>query len=132
MNIEVEKLFNLLNNDLYLTAPVLSGNTRNSIHVSKIDEDSFQIIIDPKFYDLNEWVKKGKPWKRVDGKLIGDIRIIKSKYPDIKSYAMWCNDLGAFGGKSTRSKHWVNRCVYEVCQTIANEIGAEVVNQLPL
>ena len=41
------------------------------------------------------------------------------------------NKFGAFG-KHNKSEGWVNRSILDVVNTIANEIGAEVINELGL
>lgn len=117
----VERIAKLLDDDLYLSCPVLSGNMRNHIDLNTVIEgdEEMTIVISAPFYDLKEWQKT----KRI--KFTGDI--INGKH----DYAEWVNTIGPFG-HSGRSTHWVNRSCYEVVMAIANEIGAQVINELPL
>lgn len=121
MDRTVEKIAILLEDDLYLSCPVLSGNMRHHIDLNTMlqsDEEAV-IVISAPFYDQKEWEKNHKivfTGKSVNGK---------------HDYAEWVNAIGPFG-RAGRSTHWVNRSIYEVVTAIANEIGAEVVNELPL
>lgn len=117
----VEKLYTLLEDDLYLSCPVLSGNMRHHIDINTVlpEDKEVNIVISAPFYNVKEWEKNHR--------IVFTGEVIKGKH----DYAQWVNDLGPFG-KSGRSQHWVNRVCYEVCTAVANEIGAEVVNELPL
>ena len=113
---DTEKLYNLILSSLRVTAPVLSGNTKNSIETSEISGSTFSIVIDPKYYDLNKWRE--------------DKVILPVTNPNgTTSYAEIVNKYGGFG-KNNSSKKWVNRAILECVQIIASEIGAEVINEL--
>lgn len=121
MNTTVQKLYTLLDEDLYLSCPVLSGNMRHHIAINAvgIDDNEVTLCISAPFYDKKEWEENRRivfTGKSVDGKT---------------DYAYWVNTIGPFG-RGGRDVHWVNRAIYETCQIIANEIGAEVINELPL
>ena len=119
MNKVVEQIFSLLNDDLYYSSPVLSGNMRAHIKIGNITPEYKELIIEAPFYDMDKWKKEGVI------ELTGES---KNGYTD---YAYWVNKSGAFG-RHNRSEHWVNRCIYDSVMTIANEIGAQVINELPL
>ena len=121
MHYLVEKIAKLLDSDLYLSCPVLSGNMRHHIDLNTVIEgdEEMTIVISAPFYNLKEWQKT----KRIE--FTGDV--INGKH----DYAEWVNTIGPFG-HSGRSTHWVNRSCYEVVTAIANEIGAQVINELPL
>jgi len=117
----LEQLYTLLNENLYLSCPVLSGNMRNHIDMNTVlkDSEEVEIVISAPFYDLKEWEKNHRIV------FTGDI------VDGMHDYAYWVNALGAFG-KGGRDVNWVHRAIYEVCCAVASEIGAEVVNELPL
>lgn len=117
----LEKLYSLLNEDLYLSCPVLSGNMRNHIDLNTVQpgDKEITIVISAPFYDMKEFKKSGQVKytnKVVDGRT---------------DYAQWVNDLGPFG-RPGRSQHWVNRTCYDVASAIANEVGGVVINELDL
>lgn len=117
----LEKLYNLVDENLYLSCPVMSGNMRHHIDVNTVlaGDEEVEIVISAPFYDLNEWKKTGRI------KFTG-------KGPHGKhDYAYWVNALGAFA-KGGRDVNWVHRAIYEACCTLASEIDAEVINELPL
>lgn len=117
----LEKLYNLVDENLYLSCPVMSGNMRNHIKMTTNlkDGEEVEIVISAPFYDLKEWQKNHRVV------LTGDVINGKS------DYAYWVNALGAFahGG---RDVNWVHRAIYEAVCTLASEIDAQVVNELPL
>lgn len=122
MNKAVEKIFTLLNTNLLAQCPYLSGNMLNNIKVSQIDNDSARITIGARFYDLNKFKK--------DGVIVFN-HMHYGKNGSITNYANWVNEIGAFA-LHNKSEHWVNRACYETVKAIANEIGAVVINKLPL
>ena len=117
----LEKLYNLVDENLYLSCPVLSGNMRHHIDVNTVlkGDEEVEIVISAPFYDLNEYLKTGKIV------FTGDIK------NGMHDYAYWVNAVGAFG-KGGRNVNWVHRAIYEAVCTFAAEIDAEVVNELPL
>lgn len=118
MMTDVEKIYNLMYARLYMhlvnQSPVLSGNMRHHIKGMGMDKNKATIMITAPSYDLNKWRKKG-------------VIIYTHRY----NYANWVNEIGAFG-KRNKSMHWVNRACYDIAQIVANEIGGEVINELPL
>lgn len=115
------KLVNLVSTELSVNCPVLSGNMKSNLEIVDIKSNEITICISAPFYDLKEWKKTG---------------VIKhtgspKKWPQFTDYAMWVNLLGAFG-RHNKSQFWVNRSIYNSVTTIANEIGAIVINRLPL
>lgn len=117
----LEKLYNLVSENLYLSCPVMSGNMRHHIDVNTVlkDDEEVEIVISAPFYDLNEWKKNHQI------KFTG--KIINGKH----DYAYWVNALGAFA-KGGRDVHWVHRAIYEATCVLAGEIDAIVINELPL
>ena len=113
------KLVDLVATTLSINCPVLSGNMKAHIEITEIKQNEITICISAPFYDLKEWRKTGKIIHT--GKLIGG----KSDYASI------VNSLGAFGRKN-KSQYWVNRTINESVGAIANELGAIVINELPL
>ena len=117
----LEKLYNLVDENLYLSCPVMSGNMRHHIDVNTVlkGAEEVEIVISAPFYDLNEWQKTGRI------KYTGKIE------DGMHDYAYWVNAIGAFG-HGGRDVNWVHRAIYEACCTLAAEIGAEVINELPV
>lgn len=113
------KLVNLVSTELSINCPVLSGNMKSNLEITDIKENEITICISAPFYDLKEWKKTGVI-KHTGKEVLGKT-----------DYAMWVNKLGAFGRKN-KSQYWVNRSVFSSTTTIANEIGAIVINELPL
>lgn len=110
-----EKIHSLLYSNLKLKSPVLSGNMK--AHIKKNGDR--EIVIEAPFYDMKEYRKTGV--------IIHTGKVIYGK----KDYAEWVNELGAFA-KHNKSEHWVNRTILDVARVIANEIGAEIINELQL
>lgn len=111
----VEKINGLLFESLILQSPILSGNMLMNIK----QENTNTILIEAPFYDLKKWGKEG-------------IIVHTGENRNGKTdYAVDVNLEGGFGTHN-KSEHWVNRCIVSVCQIVANEIGAEVINELPL
>lgn len=108
----VDKIHSLLYSKLTMDVPVLSGNMSMNISAN-----GSEIIIDAPFYDMKRWLK--------DGTIIHTGRIINGK----TAYAEWVNRLGGFATHND-SEGWVNRAVLDVVNIIANEIGAEVIDEL--
>lgn len=99
---------------LVVNSPVLSGSMK-----AHIELDPNGIKIDAPFYDLKEWNKSHR--------IIYTGAVVNG----MTAYAKWVNDVGAFG-RHNKSEHWVNRALYDACTIIANQIGAVVINGLPL
>lgn len=110
----VEKTYTLLYVKLLTQSPVLSGNMRHHIKAVEINPNRATIMITAPSYDVNKWRKTGAI-------------IFTHKF----NYASIVNELGGFA-KRNKSMHWVNRACVDIAEVIANEIGAEVINELPL
>ena len=115
----VEKLHALLFSNLILQSPVLSGNMKSMIQTGLQGSATREIIIDAPFYDMKRWNK--------DKVVVHTGETINGK----TSYAEDVNLRGAFG-RHNKSEGWVNRAVKEVVDTIANEIGAQVIYEIRL
>ena len=117
----LEKLYNLVDENLYLSCPVLSGNMRHHIDVNTVlkEDEEVEIVISAPFYDLKEFTKNHK--------IVYTGKIIDGKH----DYAYWVNAVGAFG-RGGRNVNWVHRAIYEAVTTFASEIDAQVINELPL
>ena len=117
----LEKLYNLVDENLYLSCPVMSGNMRHHIDVNTIlkSDEEVEIVISAPFYDLKEWQKNHR--------IVFTGAVINGKH----DYAYWVNALGAFA-KGGRDVNWVHRAIYEAVCTFASEIDAEVINELSL
>lgn len=115
----VEKIQSLLYSNLVFSSPILSGNMQSFIQLGLITPGTCEIIMEAPFYDMKKWKKEG---------VIQHTGKIVNGHTD---YAAWVNDIGAFGTHN-KSEHWVNRVCLDVCTAIANEIGAIVINELPL
>lgn len=117
----LEKLYNLIDENLYLSCPVMSGNMRHHIDVNTVlkDDEEVEIVISAPFYDLKEWEKNHR------------IKFTGATINGKHDYAYWVNALGAFA-KGGRDVNWVHRAIYEACCTLASEIDAQVINELAL
>ena len=115
----INELYSLVYSQLLFSSPVLSGNMKSHISIVSVEPKEITIAIEAPFYDMNEWKKTGK------------IVLTGKTYGEITDYAEWVNKSGGFG-KHNQSMHWVNRVLNECCLAIANQKGAEVINELPL
>jgi len=105
------KIQGLLNSNLIINSPVMSGNMQSRIMSRKKDNRTFEIEITAPNYDIAHWQKTDQIV------IIGDY-----------DYAASVNALGAFGGRSTKSKHWVNKTVINTIKTIsALYVNTEVI-----
>ena len=119
MDNSVEKFTSLLFGVLLTSSPVLSGNMKSFIQITDYSENECRIVIDAPFYDESKWNKEKV--------IVHTGELVKGK----SAYAEWVNKSGGFGTHN-KSEHWVNRACVEVANIIANEIGAEVINELEL
>ncbi len=115
----VEKLHALLFSNLIMQSPVLSGNMQSLIQTGLQGGSYREIIIDAPYYDMKKWQKE---------KVIVHTGEVKNGQT---AYAEDVNLRGAFG-RHNKSEGWVNRAVKEVVETIANEIGAQVIYEVQL
>jgi len=109
----VEKIHSLLLSNLMFMSPVLSGNMKANIK----ENGDREIVIEAPFYDMKKW--------RESGAIIHTNKMIYGK----TDYAEWVNKIGAFGSHN-KSEHWVYDTILSVAIVIANEIGADVINEL--
>lgn len=121
MTFYLEKLYQLVDENLYLSCPVMSGNMRHHIDVNTVlkGDEEVEIVISAPFYDMKEWQKNHRikfTGETIDGK---------------HDYAYWVNALGAFA-RGGRDVNWVHRAIYEAVCTLASEIDAQVINELSL
>lgn len=120
MTNELLALYNGIFYNLWNSSPILSGNMKKGIKVKSVKDNEIVIEIEAKFYNTSEWKKTGKiiytnkGWK---------------KNPQITNYAMWVNDLGAFG-RANKSKFWVNRSLDKSVSAVASQLGAIYENKL--
>lgn len=105
-----QELSSLVLTSLKLDCPILSGNMRANISFQPNSATESQIIISAPSYDTALWEKTGK-----------------IEYNGKYDYAVSVNNVGAFGGKSKKSKHWVNKSLEKACKVIGSLYDAEVV-----
>lgn len=119
INSDMERIYNLVVTALRANAPVMSGNTRDSIRVDISSGNKLVIVIDPKFYDISTWKSSGVIIPSSD---------IRS---GLLSYAESVNNNGAFGTHNS-SQGWIKRVCQECTKNIASEIGAIVVDGMEI
>lgn len=110
-----EELAMLVFTGLQLDCPVLSGNMQNHIEYEEVGSDFTRICVSAPSYELNTWKKTGK-----------------IKYTNEYDYAVSVNNVGAFMGRSTKSKHWANKSIVKSCRAIAQNYNAEVIVNVEL
>lgn len=110
-----EELTMLISSTLELDCPVLSGNMSSHINMEELGENFARISISGPSYDLKEYRNTG--------------RIV---YTNRYDYAISVNEVGAFLGRSIRSRHWANKSVVKACRAIANRYNAEVIVNVEL
>lgn len=123
MTKELQALSALVKMYLEEMAPILSGNLYREIVIAElvnVSDHEITFCINAPFYDTKEWRKKGV--------IIHTNKVYKKEYGNITDYAMWLNDVGAFGTHN-QSMHWVNRALNEAASLIPN---AEIINKLEL
>lgn len=110
-----EELKNLVFTTLQLDCPVMSGNMKSNVEFEEVGSLFSRIAISGPSYNISKWQKTG---------------VIE--YTGEYDYAVSVNNVGAFNGKSTKSKHWANKSVVKACQAIASKYGAEVIVNVEL
>ena len=110
-----EELTMLVFTALQLDCPVMSGNMKNHIEYEEVGSDFTRIGISGPSYDIATWKKTGS-----------------IEHTGEYDYAVSVNNVGAFMGKSTKSRHWANKSIVKACRTIANVYGAEVIVNVEL
>lgn len=103
-----ERLVETVYSNLKKDCPVLSGNMKAHIKIIAKDSKNAIIEISGPTYDMTELDKNGV-FEYVGG-----------------DYAYSVNKKGAFGGRSTKSKGWVNRSLINSCNSVAPSLNAEV------
>lgn len=109
------ELMSLVYTTLKLDCPVLSGNMQNHIEYEEVSTNFARIGVSGPSYDFEKWVKTG---------------VIE--HTNQYDYAVSVNNVGAFMGRNTRSKHWANRSIVKACRAVAFKYGAEVVVNVEL
>ena len=110
-----EELAMIVFTALQLDCPVLSGNMGHHIEYEEVGDKFARIAVSGPSYDVKKWEKTGS-----------------IEFTHEYDYAISVNKVGAFGGRSTKSKHWANRSVVKACQAIANAHNAEVIVNVEL
>ena len=105
-----EELSMLVFTTLNLDCPVMSGNMKNHIEYEEIGNKFTRISVSGPSYDLSEWKRTGSI-------------VFTGEY----DYAVSVNEVGAFDGRSSKSRHWANKSIVKACNILAKEYGAEVI-----
>lgn len=105
-----EQLASLIATNLIIDCPILSGNMQSSIKFKDYIEGKATIEISGKSYNISKWEETGK-----------------IEYTGEYDYAISVNKVGAFGGKSKKSKHWANKSVVNSVKQLASVFGYEVI-----
>lgn len=108
-----QELIVLIYSTLLIDCPVLSGNMQHHIEWEEVGHDFARIVIKGPSYDIHKWMTTGEIER--DGKY---------------DYAVSVNEVGAFNGRSKKSKHWVDKAIDKACNTIASIYGAEVIRNV--
>lgn len=119
MTYELETLANLVKMYLEESSPILSGNMFREIATAElvdVKDNEVTFCINAPFYDMKKWRKTGV------------IVHTGKKYGSISDYAMWVNEMGAFGTHN-KSEHWVNRALFDAALMVPN---ARVICELEL
>ncbi len=109
------ELSSLVFTTLKLDCPVMSGNMKSHIEIDAVGNGFTRISVSGPSYDIDEWNKTGA--------------IVHTNEYD---YAVSVNNVGAFMGKSKKSKHWANKSVVKSCRAIATKYDAEVIVNVEL
>ena len=110
-----QELTMLVYTTLRLDCPIMSGNMQNHIDFEEIGNDFARIGISGPSYDVETWKRTGQ-----------------IEYNGKYDYAVSVNEVGAFMGRSQRSKHWVNKSLVKACRIVAQEYNAEVIVNVEL
>lgn len=103
------RLTELVFTTLGLDCPILSGNMQHHIDYEDKQDDYVQIVISAPSYDIAKWQKTGM-----------------IEYNGKFDYALSVNQVGAFNGRSKKSKHWVDKAIEKCCKAIGSEFNAKV------
>lgn len=105
-----QELVSLVYSTLLLDCPVMSGNMQHHIKYEEVGSDFTRISISGPSYDIKKW--------RTTGEI---------EYDGEYDYAISVNNVGAFNGRSTKSKHWVQKALVKASRAIASSYRAEVI-----
>lgn len=105
-----EELTMLVFTTLQLDCPVMSGNMKNHIEYEEFGSNFCRIGVSGPSYDISTWKKTGS-----------------IEHTGEYDYAVSVNEVGAFNGKSSKSRHWANKSVIKACEAIAKMYDAEVI-----
>lgn len=103
-----ERLVETVYSNLKKDCPVLSGNMKAHIKVIEKDNKHAIIEISGPSYDMHE-LEENRDFIYTGG-----------------DYAYSVNKEGTFGGRSTKSKGWVNRSLINSCNSVAPSLDAKV------
>lgn len=110
-----QELVSLVYSTLLLDCPVMSGNMQHHIEHEEVGVNFTRISVSGPSYDINKW--------RTTGNI---------EYNGKYDYAVSVNSVGAFGGRSKKSKHWANKSIVKACRAVASSHGAEVIVNVEL
>lgn len=110
-----EELSMLIFTTLQLDCPVMAGNMKSHIDIEEIGNNFTRIAVSGPSYDIATWQKTGQ-----------------IEYTGEYDYAISVNEVGAFNGRSTKSKHWANKSVVKVCKVLGAMYNAEVIVNVDL
>ena len=132
MTQELQTLSALIQMLLLERTPILSGNMMREIAIAELVEvNDYEVTfcIEAPFYDMWLWKQRGVIVNSGHSiKINGGTHTYTASHGNITDYAMWVNEVGAFGTHN-KSMHWVNRVLNEAASLIPN---AEVINKLEL
>lgn len=109
------ELVSLVYSTLLLDCPVMSGNMQHHIEHEEVGSNFTRISISGPSYDISKW--------RTTGEIEHD-----GKY----DYAVSVNNVGAFAGRSKKSRHWANKAIVKACRMVGALHGAEVIVNVEL
>ena len=110
-----EELTMLVFTCLQIDCPVMSGNMQHNIRYEDVGSKETRISVSGPSYSIPYWKKTG---------------IIE--HTGQYDYAISVNEVGAFNGRSKKSRHWANKSVVNACKAIAPSYDAEVVVDVEL
>lgn len=113
-NLYIE-LVSLVYATLALDCPIMSGNMKSHIQHEEVGNSFTRISISGPSYDIEKWKRTGE-----------------IEHTGEYDYAVSVNNVGAFQGRSKKSRHWANRSIVKACRAIANAYNAEVIVRVEL
>ena len=133
MTYELETLANLVKMYLEESSPILSGNMYREITTAElvnVSDNEVTFCINAPFYDVSLWRRTGVIVHSGETVTLknGVKHSYYAYYGSITDYAMWVNDMGAFGTHN-KSEHWVNRALFDAALMVPD---ARVICELEL